>query len=300
MAVLVKNNAFSTLASGINNVVTSITVAAGTGSRFPAAGGSDYFYATLIDTSNNMEIVKVTARSTDTLTVVRGQDGTTARSFSSSDRIELRVTAALLSDIRDSITPADGTVTTAKIVDGAVTAAKIAADAVTSTKILDANVLTAKLADNAVTAAKIASDAVITAKILNSNVTTAKIADAAITPAKLSGAQIGSAPIYGVRAWVNFTGTGTIAIKASGNVTSLTDNGGTGGDYTINFTTAMPDADYAVMGAARQSSGGTRGVCLDIHNSTALASGSVRVRTISVNTNPAASDSDDVLVAVIR
>ena len=127
MAVLVKNNAYSTLASGITNVATSITLAAGTGSRFPAAGGADYFYATLINTSNQLEVVKVTARSTDTLTVVRGQDGTTARAYSSSDRIELRVTAALLADIRDSITPADNTVTTAKLVDGNVTLAKLAA-----------------------------------------------------------------------------------------------------------------------------------------------------------------------------
>ena len=49
---------------------------------------------------------------------------------------------------------------------------------------------------------------------------------------------------YGCRAWVNFNGTGTIAIRASGNVTSLTDNGI--GDYTVNLTTAMPDINYAV------------------------------------------------------
>lgn len=127
MAVLVKNNAYSTLASGITATATTITVAAGTGSRFPAAGGADYFYATLIDTSNNLEVVKVTSRSTDTLTVVRGQDGTTGRIYSAGARIELRVTAALLADIRDSITPADGTVTTAKIVDANVTLAKLAA-----------------------------------------------------------------------------------------------------------------------------------------------------------------------------
>jgi hypothetical protein len=55
----------------------------------------------------------------------------------------------------------------------------------------------------------------------------------------------GSAAIaYGCRAWVNFNGTGTVAINASGNVTSITDNGT--GDYTVNFTTAMPDANYAV------------------------------------------------------
>ena len=52
------------------------------------------------------------------------------------------------------------------------------------------------------------------------------------------------ATAYGCRAWVNFNGTGTVAIRASGNVSSITDNGT--GDYTVNFTTAMPDADYAV------------------------------------------------------
>lgn len=46
------------------------------------------------------------------------------------------------------------------------------------------------------------------------------------------------------RAWVNFNGTGTVAIRASFNVSSITDNGT--GDYTVNFTNAMPDANYAV------------------------------------------------------
>jgi hypothetical protein len=49
---------------------------------------------------------------------------------------------------------------------------------------------------------------------------------------------------YSCRAWVNFNGTGTVAIRASGNVTSITDNGT--GDYTVNFTTAMSDANYTV------------------------------------------------------
>jgi hypothetical protein len=53
----------------------------------------------------------------------------------------------------------------------------------------------------------------------------------------------GTAPSYICRAWVNFNGTGTVAIRASGNVSSITDNGT--GIYTINFTTAMPDANYA-------------------------------------------------------
>jgi hypothetical protein len=55
----------------------------------------------------------------------------------------------------------------------------------------------------------------------------------------------GSAPSYSARAWVNFNGTGTVAIRASGNVSSITDNGT--GDYTINFSTAMSDANYSAV-----------------------------------------------------
>ena len=53
------------------------------------------------------------------------------------------------------------------------------------------------------------------------------------------------ATAYGCRAWVNFNGLGTVAIRASGNVSSITDNGV--GDYTVNFTTAMPDANYTTI-----------------------------------------------------
>lgn len=63
----------------------------------------------------------------------------------------------------------------------------------------------------------------------------------------------GTAPIYPCRAWVNFNGTGTPAINASGNVTSLTDNGT--GDYTVNFTTAMPDANYSVVAVGSLADG---------------------------------------------
>jgi len=99
MAIKFTNNAFSTLASSINDSVTTISVGAGTGSRFPTLAGGDHFFATLIDSSNNLEIVKVTARSGDTLTVTRGQDATTARSYSAGDRIELRPVAALFDDM---------------------------------------------------------------------------------------------------------------------------------------------------------------------------------------------------------
>jgi len=57
-------------------------------------------------------------------------------------------------------------------------------------------------------------------------------------------------PAYDCRAWVNFNGTGTVAIRASGNVSSITDNGT--GDYTVNFTTAMPDANFVITTSASE------------------------------------------------
>jgi len=78
------------------------------------------------------------------------------------------------------------------------------------------------------------------------------VANPTFTTPNINSAQFatvsGTAPIYPCRAWVNFNGTGTVAIRASGNVTSITDNGT--GDYTVNFTTAMPDVNYILSGSA--------------------------------------------------
>lgn len=133
MGIKLTNNAFGTLAAGINSSATSITLTTGQGARFPTLSAGDYFYATLVDTSNNLEIVKCTARSTDVLTVVRGQESTTARSYSSGDRIEIRLTAQTFLDASapypsqtgnsgkflttDGSTPSWGTPTPANISD---------------------------------------------------------------------------------------------------------------------------------------------------------------------------------------
>ena len=94
MSILFTNNAATTLASGITNVATSLTVASGKGALFPTISGSDFFYVTLANGSGGVEIVKVTARSTDTFTIVRGQDGTSGVAWNTGDKVELRVTAA--------------------------------------------------------------------------------------------------------------------------------------------------------------------------------------------------------------
>lgn len=84
----------------------------------------------------------------------------------------------------------------------------------------------------------------------------------------------GSAPVYACRAWVNFNGTGTVVINASGNVSSITDNGT--GDYTVNFTTALPDANYALGGFVTN---GGAGMCLGIASSASTAAPTTKTTT---------------------
>lgn len=134
------------------------------------------------------------------------------------------------------------------------------------------------LPDGSINNADLATDAVSTSKILNGAVTTAKM---------------GSAEQSGLcKAWVNFNGTGTVAIRASYNVSSITDNGV--GQYTVNFTTAMPDANYSVPGMA--SGDGSFG---GIFNATGLAAGSVGLWYIQ-NNSPALLDVTTATIAIFR
>ena len=98
MRVKTTNNAFGTLASDINNSVTTITLSGGQGAKFPSLSTDEYFFGTLIAVDNTTEIVKVIARNTDVLTVTRAQDNTSASAFSTGDRFELRPTAALFNE----------------------------------------------------------------------------------------------------------------------------------------------------------------------------------------------------------
>lgn len=108
----------------------------------------------------------------------------------------------------------------------------------------------------------------------------------------------GSAPVYACRAWVNFNGKGTIAIRSSGNVSSLTDNAV--GSYTVNFTNAMPDANYAGVATARfEVTGGG----VDYTSSVAvaeLATTSVRVYTADNASPNTAEDEALICVAIFR
>jgi hypothetical protein len=123
-------------------------------------------------------------------------------------------------------------------------------------------------------------DGSVNADDLASNaVTTAKITDANITAAKLDGAQSGSAPIYAARAWVNFDGTTSSpsTIRGSGNVSSITKHNT--GRYTINFTTAMPDANYCLSGANSSPESSSNSAALSFSEDTAPTTTSCRVRS---------------------
>jgi len=106
----------------------------------------------------------------------------------------------------------------------------------------------------------------------------------------------GSAPLYACRAWVNFNGTGTVATRGSGNVSSITDNGV--GDYTVNFTTSMQDVNYATLVTNQQlAASGVNAVLasgLSFTNPTASA-----VRVVSL-INTAYADTTNITVAIFR
>lgn len=101
MAQLFKNNAFSSMGATLTNVATTLTVASSHGDRFPVVAAPDFMMVTLQDASNNIEIVKVTARASgaDTMTIQRAQEGTTARSWAIGDLVELRLTALALNPL---------------------------------------------------------------------------------------------------------------------------------------------------------------------------------------------------------
>jgi hypothetical protein len=101
------------------------------------------------------------------------------------------------------------------------------------------------------------------------------------------------------RAWVNFNGTGTVAIRASFNVSSITDNGT--GDYTVNFTNALPDANYSFSGAGQRDNAGTANndiVIGQFRSDTARTTSSCRVVSIASPSTP--FDAPSVMVSFFR
>lgn len=110
------------------------------------------------------------------------------------------------------------------------------------------------------------------------------------------------ATAYACRAWVNFNGTGTVAIRASGNVSSITDNGT--GDYTVNFTTALPDANYSITAKSDSTnSSAPQGVIINYstvsNNRVAPTTSAFRLAAMVLGTG-AAFDNQQINVSVFR
>ncbi len=131
----------------------------------------------------------------------------------------------------------------------------------------------------------------------NAEVVTGTDTTRAVTPASMKAGlgATGTAPIFALRAWINFNGTGTVAVKGSGNAT-LTDNGT--GDYTVTFTTAMPDANYSVTFGLGSDT--TSSACAV--NVVSQLAGSIRFQTFRWNgsTIGTATDLENISVTIVR
>ena len=103
------------------------------------------------------------------------------------------------------------------------------------------------------------------------------------------------ATAYGCRAWVNFNGQGTVSIRGSGNVSSITDNGV--GDYTINFTIAMPDTNYNITGFSRREIAGFAALVLTAGSTDTKTTSSCQIRT---GYNVAAGDQPENGISFFR
>jgi hypothetical protein len=212
----------TTLASALTSSGTSASVVSGTSLLGGATISAGETFTVVIDPDTALEeIVDVTAVSTNTLTIVRGIDGSSGVAHSAgavvrhmaigrdyreaNQHIENTTTAHGLTLADVVLTTGTGNVsttmlasnavTTAKITDANVTTAKIADSAVTSAKIADLTIATGDIADSAITSGKIATGAVGTTKIDDLSVTSAKINDGAITAAKIASDAVTTAKI---------------------------------------------------------------------------------------------------------
>jgi hypothetical protein len=188
------------------------------------------------------------------------------------------------------------TVTPTKLNTTAAPTVVVADNEVTTAKILDANVTNAKLASG-----------IDASKLTTGTLPIARIADGAITASKLDGAQTGSAPIYGCRAWVNFDGTSVTnvggedrcAIRASGNVSKVVRTAT--GAYTVHFATEMIDNNYAVFVTAKDDNPAVSGWTPFISGgsyATVLTTAAAKV--LSYNVTAGAMNTSVVCVQIFR
>jgi len=200
-----------------------------------------------------------------------------------------------------------------KVASGGITSNEMGTDAVTANAIASGVITNVKIsASAAIDLSKLATGALPTAitiasaNIVNETISTADIANANITAAKLSGAQTGDAPIYGVRAWVVFDMTRNAAggtdsantaryIYEKGNVTSVVRNGT--GDFSVNFTTSLPDANFTYAGSGLD---GDSGGDVFIGRAAGMVKNGAGIQLRILNGNVSAVNPSEVAVSFIR
>ena len=251
------NDAKTTLDGAHNNTTLTINVATGDGALFPSPVAGEAFAITIKKTDGTAEICYCTSRTSDALTVTRGQEtslgAAVAQTYVGGETIGLRVTAGSLVElIQNSLLSATGDIMYASAAN---TPAKRTIGATNEIATVAGGV-------------PVWDDG------------TAMIGAIAASQAEQEAGSITNKPVSpgrqqyhpsAAKAWIKFDGTGTPGIDSDYNVTSITDNDV--GDYTINFTTNMSDTNYAPIASA---GGGA-----NIANVDTYAVGSFRFRTFT-------------------
>ena len=261
MSILFTNNAATTLASGITNVATSLTVAAGKGALFPTISGSDFFYATLANGSGGVEIVKVTARSTDTFTIVRGQDGTSGVAWNTGDKVELRVTAAAMGAMAQTANNLSdlASASTARTNLGLGTIATQAASSVSITGGSITGITDLTVADGGTGASTLTSGGYLKGAGTSAITSQTGIPAGDITSGTVGTARLGSGTansstyLRGDSTWATVSGGVTSAVAGNGIAVSAATG-------AVTFSAAAPTADSVgsyVFGMYYKNSGGS-------------------------------------------
>lgn len=271
MALKITNNATSVLAGAITASQTSFSIQGGDGSKFPTLGEEDWFPLVVVDAGGNFEVMKVTARATELLTVERAQEGTAASSFAAGCRCDLRLTAAAiqtfvqgvdalrvqnnLSDLADAaqaiVNLGLGSAALADIADFAAPAQGAKAD----TAVQPARKIT--VAGLAVGGGDFSEDRVISVPAATgAEVTTGTATDKAVTPKALADAGL-LIPPGTLKKVTAFTASGTWN-RTAGAVKALVyafGSGGGGCGNQINYPTGGDGT--ATSGLGVTANGGT-------------------------------------------